>query len=273
MPSPRLTTVAGISPVAILQKTQPLTGVKRPADRIPELAALLFRRRVFDLAQLLEQLPLLRRQLGRRPDVDADVQVTVAALADAWEAFGAQAIGHAGLCAGLDAQRRLPERRGHLHLRAQRGLRERDAEVVDEIIAMALEARILFDVEHRDQIAARPVARARDDLPAQRQIVMIGDTGGHVDLNRLLTLDSTVAAAAVARAGDHRALPRARGTRGDGEELAEERLRLASHFPAPTARAALHRLRAGLGTGAGAFGTRLETLDAHRQESRVVSRM
>jgi len=31
----------------------------------------------------------------------------------------------------------------------RRGLRERDAEIVDEIVAVTLEARIFFDVEQR----------------------------------------------------------------------------------------------------------------------------
>src|SRR3954467_2015974 len=75
MPSPRLTTSAGISPAAILQKTQLLTVPQGPPNRIPELAALLLRRRVFDLAQFLEQLALLRRQLVRGPDVDSHVHI------------------------------------------------------------------------------------------------------------------------------------------------------------------------------------------------------
>src|SRR3989441_7965879 len=192
------------------------------------------------------------------------MQITVPTLAEARQAFGAQAVGHAGLRPGLDAQRRLAERRGHLDLRAQRRLRERDAEVVDEVVAMALEARILLDVEHRDEIAARAVARAGNSLPSQRQIVVIGDAGGHVDLNRLLTLHAPLAAAAVAGAVDDGALTGAGGTGRDGEELAEERLRLAAHFSGPAARAALHGLRARLGTAARALGTGLETLDAHR---------
>src|SRR6266540_3388938 len=109
---------------------------QRPANRVPELAAFLLRRSVLDLTQLLQQLALLRRQLGRRPDMDADMEVAMAALTEPGQALGAQAVGHAGLGARLDPQRRLAERRGDLHLRAQRGLCEGDAEVVDEVVAV-----------------------------------------------------------------------------------------------------------------------------------------
>src|SRR5438876_1059550 len=188
----------------------------------------------------------------------------MAALAEARQALGAQAVGHAGLRARLDAQRRRPERRRHLDLRAQRGLREGDAEVIDQVVAVALEARVLFDVEHGDEIAARAVARPRDALPPQREIVVIGHAGRYVDLNRLLALHSAVTAAAMAGVAHDGALTRARGTRRYGEELAEERLRLVPDLAAPAAGAALRRLRARLGAGAFALGARLETLDPYR---------
>src|SRR4051812_39626639 len=131
MLSPRLTTAAGISPAAILQKMQLLTVSQRSSNRIPELAALLLRRRLFDLAQLLEQLALFRRQLVRGPDMDPHVQIAMAAFAQARQALAADPVRHAGLRAGLEAQRRLPVRRRHGDLRAQGRLRERDAEILD----------------------------------------------------------------------------------------------------------------------------------------------
>src|SRR5947207_3760667 len=237
---------------------------QRPANRVPELAALLLRRRVLHLTQLLQQLALLRRQLGRRPDMDADMQIAMAALAEARQAFGAQAVRHTGLRSGVDPQRRLAEWCGNLHLRAQCSLREGDAEIVDEVVAVTLEARIFLDVEHRDEIAARPVAGSRDALPSQREVVVVGDAGGHVDLNRLLRFDLPVAAAAVARAVDDGALTRARGTGRDGEELPEQRLRVMPHFAAAAAGAASHRLRARVGAGPTAFGAWLQALDTDR---------
>src|SRR5258705_191374 len=237
---------------------------QRPANRVPELAAFLLRRRVLHLTQLFQQLALLRRQLGRRPDMDPDVEVARAGHGEARQALGAQAVCHTGVGPGLDPQRRLAERRGHLHLRAQRGLCEGDAEVINEVVAVTLEARVLFNVEHGDEIAARSVPRARDALPSQREVVVIRDAGGHVDLNRLLGFDAPFAATAVARAADDGPLTRAGGTGRDGEELAEQRVRLAAALSAPAAGAALHRLRAGLGPRPRAFGAVLEALDADR---------
>src|SRR5258705_2686720 len=199
---------------------------QRPANRVPELAAFLLRRRVLHLTQLLEQLALLPRQLGRRPDVDADMEVAMAALAEARQALGAQAVRDTGLGAGLDLQHRLAERRGHLPLRAQRGLCEGDAEVVDEVVAVTLEARVFLDLEHRDEIAARPVARTGDALPSQREVVVIGDAGGYVDLNRLLGFYAPVATTTVAPGLDYGAPTPARGTGRDSEEPAPQRVRL-----------------------------------------------
>src|SRR3989442_1000267 len=163
------------------------------------------------------------------------MQVAVAAFAETREAFGAEPIRHARLRAGVYAQPRPAEWRRHLQLGTQSGLRERDTEVVDQIVAVALEARIFLDVEHGDEIAARAVARPGHPLPPQRQGMMIRVAGRHVDLNRLFTFDAPIAPAAIAGAADHGAFAVAGGTRRDGEELAEERLCLAPPFPAPAA--------------------------------------
>src|SRR5258705_4157820 len=234
------------------------------ANRVPKLAAFLLRRGVFDLAQRLEHLPLLGRELGRRPDVNADVQVAVPPLAQARQPLGAYPIRHAGLRARLEPQRRLTERGRPVHWGTERGRGEGDAEAVDEVVAVALKAGIFLDIEHGDEIAARAVARSRHALAAQRQVMVVGDARRHVDLNRLLTLHPSVAAAAMAGVGDDRALAAARRTGRDAEELSEQRLDLAPHFSRAAAGAAAHRLRSRLRAAARAFGTGLEAFDAHR---------
>src|ERR1044072_8484861 len=109
-----------------------------------------------------------------------------------------------------------------------------------------------------------PVARPRSPLPAQRQVMMIRDARRHVDLNRLLALHAPVAAAPQARAMDDAALPGARRAGRHGQELPEQRLRLAPHFPAAAAGPARHGLRPGFGARALALRAGVETLDAHR---------
>src|SRR5262249_50612206 len=239
---------------------------QRPAHRIPELPApaLVLRRLVLDLAQLLQHLALLGAELVGRPDVHADVQVAMAALAQARQALGAQPVGHAGLRPRLDPQRALAIRGRHVHLGAERGLRECDAEVVDQIVAVALEAGIVLDIEHGNEIAARAVAWAGHTLAAQREIVMIRDARRHVDLNRLLAPHAPIAAAALARIVDDRAFAGAGRARRHRQELPEQRLRVAPHLAAAAARAAGHRLRTGRRAGAGADRAWLETLDADR---------
>src|SRR5205823_5877752 len=99
-------------------------------------------------------------------------------------------------------------------------------------------------------------------LATQRQIMMIRDARGDVDLNRLFGLHAPVATAARARVVDKGAFTAAGRAWRHSEELTEERLRLAPHFAGAAAGAALHRRRAWFGTGAGAFGAGVETLDA-----------
>src|ERR1051325_9867126 len=113
MPSPRFTTVAGLSPAAILQNPPPpamcpleipglAPGVSDSlvasspseclAQLLPELFAgvLVGGRRPLDFRELLEQRALLRRQLGGRPHVHAHVEIAASALAHTWQTLAAQ---------------------------------------------------------------------------------------------------------------------------------------------------------------------------------------
>src|SRR5438034_134771 len=94
--------------------------------------------------------------------------------------------------------------------------------------------------------------------------MMVGDARRHVDAQRLLSFDAAIAAARRAGVGDDGPLPRARGARGNGEQLAEQRLRLAAHFARTAAGAARGCLRPRLGAAAAARRARLEGADAHR---------
>src|SRR2546426_10651421 len=106
MPSPRFTIVAGISPAAILQKTQAPGMVpfhprarargqlapERLAQLLPELlAGVPFRGRLaLDLGELLEQGALLRGQLDGRPDMDAHVEIAATPFPDARQPLATQ---------------------------------------------------------------------------------------------------------------------------------------------------------------------------------------
>src|SRR5712691_1862039 len=268
-PSPRFTIVAGISPAATLQKRQPAMRGPLPSERLtdllPELlaAALLRRRLRLDHGELLQELLLLRREIRGGPDPHAHVQVAPPALAQPGQALAPHAVHRAGLRPGLDLEHGGPVRRGDLHVAAQRRLAERDRQVEHQVVAVALEPWILGDVEHRDEIARRPVAWPRHALSAHREVVVVRDAGRHVNLHRLLGPDPAVAAALGARIRDHRALAAASGTRRDGDELPEHRARGAPHLPRASAAAAGRGPRALLGPRAAARRAAVEGAHAH----------
>src|SRR3989442_792518 len=267
-PSPRFTIVAGISPAATLQKRQPDMGPLPPerlADLLPELlATALFRRRLrLDHGEPLQQLLLLRRELRGGPDPHTHVQVAPPALAQPGQALAPHAVHRAGLRPRLDLEQRGPIRRGDLHVATQRRLTEGDGQVEDQVVAVAFEPGILGDVEHRDEIARRPVARPRHALSAHREVVVVRDAGRDVNLHGLLDLDPAVAAALGARIRDHRSLAAARGTGRDGDELPEHRARVAPHLPGAAARAAGRGPRALLGASALARRAAIQRAHAH----------
>src|SRR5207302_1437144 len=83
------------------------------------------------------------------------------------------AVHRAGLRPRLDLEQHGPPpvRRGDLHVAAQRRLTERDRQVENQVVAVALEPGILGDVEHRDEIARRPAATPAPPHAVQRSSV------------------------------------------------------------------------------------------------------
>src|SRR5256885_5707383 len=196
IPSPRFTTVAGISPAAILQKTQ-APGIvpfhpglaprgqlapERLAQLLPELlAGVPFRGRLaLDLGELLEQGALLRGQLDGRPDMDAHVEIAATPFPDARQPLATQTVHRTGLRAGCDLQGRVAVRRRDPNLRAEGRLGERDREVVNQVVALALEPWILGDVQHGDQVAGRTIAGPGDAVSPHGEVVGVGDARGDV---------------------------------------------------------------------------------------------
>src|SRR3989440_1966928 len=240
-------------------RRRPWSAPERLAQLLPELLSGVFvaGRRALHFGELLQQRALLRRQLGGRPHVHAHVEIAAPALAHARQPLATQPVHGAGLRAGLQLQRRRPVRSGHAQLRAQRRLREGQRQIVDEVVTLTLEARVLGDVEHGDQVTGRTVARPRGAGPAHREVVMIGDPRGDVDLHQLLRANPAVPLALRAGLRDDAPIPGTRGTGRHRYELPEHGACGPLHLARATARAAGRRARARRGAAAAAFGAPL----------------
>ena len=87
-----------------------------------------------------------------------------------------------------------------------------------------------------------PAARAGSAAPGQPQRRAAVDPGRHVDLVRLVDRDPALAAAGLARRGDHLAHAAAPAARAGGDHLAEQALAHPLHLAGPVALAAGDRL-------------------------------
>src|SRR5256886_15807033 len=140
---------------------------------------------------------------------------------------------------------------------------ERDRDVVNQVVALALEPWILRDVEHGDQVAGRTIAGPGDAVSPHGEIVMVGDARGDVDLELLVGADASVALTLRTGLLDHRALPRAAGARRHGHELSEHGARGPAHFARSGAGAAARGLGAGRRPGAAARGAAVQCPHLH----------
>src|SRR2546428_1751022 len=257
-PSARFTTVAGMSPDATLQNRQSTTE-RAPyliPDPLPGGGSA--RRSALDVGEPLQQRLLLGRQVRRRPDPHAHEQLAAATLAEPRQPLGAEPVHRPRLRARLHLEHRLAIGSRNLELGTQRRLCEGDREIVHQVVAVPLEARILGDLERGDQVAWGAVAASGRTLPAHREVVMVGDTRWDVDLHRLLGPHPAVPLALGARVEDDRALPPANRAGGHRQELAEDGARAAAHLARPAARGARRGFRAAPRPRAGARGAALQ---------------
>src|SRR6185312_16377643 len=155
------------------------------------------------LLELLEQLFLFGRQVGRRLDGDLDVHVAALGRAHDRHALGAQAELVAALRPGRDVDARRPavERR-HLDGAAQGCLHHGDRHLAVHVRSFALEQRMPAHRQEDIEIAGRPAARARLALAAQANARAVLDAGWNVDLERLLAPHAALAGADLARLVD-----------------------------------------------------------------------
>src|SRR5581483_6928461 len=160
----------------------------------------------------------------------------------------------AGLRRRRDVERHRPVHGLHLDGGAHHELRIGDLDLGEDVRPLAPQARVLLDVQHHVEVAARPAIEPRLALAREAQPGAGLDARRDRDLERPLLLDATVAMAALARVVDDRAAAAAlrAGARHGEEALLEPHL---AHAAAGAARG---RRRAARAAGAAAVGADLD---------------
>ena len=115
---------------------------------------------VAEFGEFLELGFLGRREMGGDFDVDADVKVAETVALDIFYAFAFEAEHGGGLSAGRDSDRGFAVQCWDLDVRAESGLNEIDGDFAKQVVAIALEDGMGFDVEDDVEIAGRTAAQS-----------------------------------------------------------------------------------------------------------------
>ena len=153
------------------------------------------------------------------------------------------------------------EHRRDLLLCTQCRLAERQGQVKDQIVTLADESLIFFDLEHHDDVTARPAFRTDVTLSAQCEIVVGAHPRRNLDLDGALGSFAAVAVTDRTWVLDLTALAAAGGTNGGGHELAEDAALHSPHLAHPAAGFAGHGIARICGADATAFSARLKHAD------------
>src|SRR5690348_15660601 len=105
--------------------------------------------------ELLQDVALLARQLHRRLDDDVAEEIARAPRAHRLDALAAELEELARLRLGGNRNARLAVERRHRERRAERGLREADRHLAMQVVAVALEDRMLAHADFDVEIARR----------------------------------------------------------------------------------------------------------------------
>src|ERR1043166_3728120 len=213
---------------------------------------------LFDLGELFEELAVLGGEGRWRDGDDGGVEVAAPAPAERRHAVAFDAEDRPRLRAGGDFQVLLAVERLHVHLRAERGLREGDGNGSIKVVALPLEEFVLFDVDDDVEVARRAALRPRLALAREPQARAGLDPRRIPPLHLLLALDAPRAATLLARVAD--ALARAAATAARPSH-GEEAL-LVAHLPRAPALLAAFGLRAGRGPAALAVLAGFEARDS-----------
>src|SRR4029077_14969768 len=179
--------------------------------------------------ELLDDPPLLPRQLLWRRPLPRREEIAAAAAVDVGHALALEAQRRAGLRAFGDPNRLGPVERRHHDVAAERDGREVDRDLAEQVDAVAAEELVLLHVNHDVEMACRSAGRSRFAFALQPQLLAGGDPRRNLDRDLALLRHLSGTVAGRARLGDDLAGAAAlRAGARDGEEaLLEAHLTLA----------------------------------------------
>src|SRR5690606_25463832 len=200
-------------------------------------------RQLFEFAQ---QFLLAFSQRDRRFDHDVAEQVACIARTHALDALAAQTEGLAGLRTLRQREGSLAVERGHFDLATERRLGKGNRNLAMQVVAFALEYRMLLDADFHVEVARRTAIHAGFAIAGRADAHAVVNAGRDLHFERFVALDLACAAASRARRWIH--LAGALAFRA-GLQHAEETL-LHAHLAMAAAGGTGSRRSAGLGTTA-----------------------
>ncbi|ELA00912.1 NAD-specific glutamate dehydrogenase [Cupriavidus sp. HMR-1] len=152
--------------------------------------------------ELAQDVLLGLGQLDRRLHVHMHVEVARISGTHTLDALAAQAERLAGLGAFRHRETGPAAQRRHFDIAAQRRRGERDRHLAVQVVAVALEHRVLLDMHLDVEIARRAAVDARLAVARRTDTHPFVDTGRNLDLERLLRLELALTMALRARLRD-----------------------------------------------------------------------
>src|SRR6266550_2173290 len=146
-------------------------------------------------AKLLDQFPLVTRELRWRHHPQVIIQIPFAASARIGQSLAFDAKYGAALRAFGNFQFFFPVQSRHLHFRAESGLRDAQGNRAIQVRAAPFEERMFFDFQHNVQIARRPAIRPGLAFTADTQPRSRVHAWRNPQLNGLFALEASLTAA------------------------------------------------------------------------------
>src|SRR5690606_11755153 len=153
--------------------------------------------------ELLQQLALLGGEVDRGLHHHAAIQVTRCAAADRAHALATQAEHLATLGLGGNADLGFAVEGRHVDHVAQCSLGDADRHVAVQVVAVAVEDRMLAHAHFHVEVAGRRARRAGLALAIEADAIATVDAGGNLDREDLLVLDAAGAVALAAGVAHH----------------------------------------------------------------------